>query len=251
MEQFYTTKQISKICSVTRKGLNYYQEKGLLIPAKIENNKALYSGANIATLQQILLLKKLHYSIDEIEIIMLSENWNPKYMFQNYQVYLKQRILDYQTMCESLQEVEQMYENNNFDNIMDRKNFIIFSKKKSVSSVIWKFWDDKNEFIKNKNQKDLLTSYMKKTFVMYKDYLENKIELVQLYDLYEEIEGILKQSFPHYFNPYIKNLGFWWTYEESYIKIQISLCGFTLGKNYYETFLRFWQNKLCSGGYEN
>ncbi|MGH2509988.1 MAG: MerR family transcriptional regulator, partial [Ktedonobacteraceae bacterium] len=68
MEQpFYTTSRFARQACVTVRTLRYYDREGLLSPsAHTQAGHRLYSNADLARLQQILALKFLGFSLDEI-----------------------------------------------------------------------------------------------------------------------------------------------------------------------------------------
>lgn len=65
--QLYTVGQLSKHTGVSIRTLHYYEKLGLLRPARNENNQyRLYGEKDILRLQQITILKKMHFKLNEI-----------------------------------------------------------------------------------------------------------------------------------------------------------------------------------------
>lgn len=63
----YTVGQLSKHTGVSIRTLHYYEKLGLLRPARNENNQyRLYGEKDILRLQQITILKKMHFKLNEI-----------------------------------------------------------------------------------------------------------------------------------------------------------------------------------------
>ncbi|WP_336765554.1 MerR family transcriptional regulator [Paenibacillus sp. USHLN196] len=63
----YTVGQLSKHTGVSIRTLHYYEKLGLLRPARNENNQyRLYGEKDIMRLQQITILKKMHFKLNEI-----------------------------------------------------------------------------------------------------------------------------------------------------------------------------------------
>ncbi|HEX7733700.1 MAG TPA: MerR family transcriptional regulator, partial [Ktedonobacteraceae bacterium] len=66
-QRFYSTSHFAALAGVTVRTLRYYDREGLLVPtAHTEAGHRQYSDADLARLQQILALKYLGFSLDEI-----------------------------------------------------------------------------------------------------------------------------------------------------------------------------------------
>lgn len=68
--------EIQEKTGLTRKAIEYYEEKGLIKPLKLENGYRDYSDKDLETLNKISLFRKIGLSISEIEEC-LSSNSNP------------------------------------------------------------------------------------------------------------------------------------------------------------------------------
>jgi DNA-binding transcriptional MerR regulator len=67
-QRFYRTGQFAKMTSVTLRTLRFYDKVGLLSPTEYtEAGYRLYSEDDLLTLQHILALKFLGFSLDEIK----------------------------------------------------------------------------------------------------------------------------------------------------------------------------------------
>jgi DNA-binding transcriptional MerR regulator len=67
----YTVKQLSTLAGVTPRTLHYYDQIGLLKPARIaENGYRYYGDESLLRLQQILFYRELDISLDDIKRIM-------------------------------------------------------------------------------------------------------------------------------------------------------------------------------------
>lgn len=58
---------IQKITGLTRKALEYYEEKGFIHPRRLENGYREYSEKDVEILNKIALFKKLGLTITEIK----------------------------------------------------------------------------------------------------------------------------------------------------------------------------------------
>jgi DNA-binding transcriptional MerR regulator/DNA-directed RNA polymerase subunit RPC12/RpoP len=73
----YTTGELAKLCEVSVRTVQFYDEKDLLKPAELtEGGRRLYSDDGLITLRLICLLKSLGLSLDSIRGILHSENQN-------------------------------------------------------------------------------------------------------------------------------------------------------------------------------
>lgn len=66
-----TVNQVAKLTGVTARTLHYYDQIGLLVPAKTtESGYRLYDNQNLQNLQQILFFRELDFELKEIKIIL-------------------------------------------------------------------------------------------------------------------------------------------------------------------------------------
>lgn len=65
--------EIQEKTGLTRKAIEYYEEKGLIKPVKLGNGYRDYSDEDLETLNEIFLFRKIGLSISEIEECLLSD----------------------------------------------------------------------------------------------------------------------------------------------------------------------------------
>ncbi len=76
--KYYTTSQFAQKASVTARALRFYDKVGLLSPSKhTEAGHRLYSDRDLWSLQQILALKFLGFSLEEIKVCLQK---NPEHL---------------------------------------------------------------------------------------------------------------------------------------------------------------------------
>lgn len=69
----YTVKQLANLAGVSVRTLHYYDEAGLLKPARVEGNGyRQYGDTELLSLQQILFFRELDFPLEEIRRIMAS-----------------------------------------------------------------------------------------------------------------------------------------------------------------------------------
>ncbi len=73
----YTIKKLCGISGVTARTLRYYDQIGLLKPNRISSNGyRIYGKDEVDKLQQILFYRELGYSLEDINTIIMTKNFN-------------------------------------------------------------------------------------------------------------------------------------------------------------------------------
>ena len=81
----YTVNKLAKISGVSTRTLRYYDEIGLLKPARVNsNNYRIYGENEVDTLQQILFYRELDVNLDEIKIILSAPEFNVQISLQEH-----------------------------------------------------------------------------------------------------------------------------------------------------------------------
>lgn len=68
------TKDVMRMCRVTRKALQYYEDKGLLAPRVLENGYRSYSPEDIRTIKEITVLRQCGLGVEEIQSMRKQAN---------------------------------------------------------------------------------------------------------------------------------------------------------------------------------
>lgn len=92
-----TVKEVSKICGVSVRTIQYYDKIQLLSPsAKTDAGYRLYSDTDIAKLQQILFLKELGFRLKDIQVILNNSRLSNAMTFRRQKELLsaKRQYLD-------------------------------------------------------------------------------------------------------------------------------------------------------------
>mgnify|MGYP001014340687 CR=1 FL=1 len=66
-------KEVQELTGLTRKAIEYYEEKELINPSRDENNYRIYSNSHVEILKKIKTLRKLGLSVEEITKIIRGE----------------------------------------------------------------------------------------------------------------------------------------------------------------------------------
>jgi len=89
----FTVKQLANLAGITPRALHYYDEIGLLKPAKIGANGYRYYGEEAALrLQQILFYRELDLPLAEIRKIMSRRNFDALPALESHKAELKKRM---------------------------------------------------------------------------------------------------------------------------------------------------------------
>ena len=71
----YTTGEIAKLCGITVRTVQYYDKRGILVPAELtEGGRRLYSDEDFQKLKIICFLRNLDFSIDNISVLFNEQN---------------------------------------------------------------------------------------------------------------------------------------------------------------------------------
>mgnify|MGYP004622064341 FL=1 len=74
-EGFYSSGEFAKIAHISVRTVRYYDKINILKPSYIsEAGARFYTEADLVRLQQILLLKYLGFSLDDIRMLTIEDN---------------------------------------------------------------------------------------------------------------------------------------------------------------------------------
>lgn len=115
MEKLYSTGEFAKMAGVTLRTIRYYDKIGLLKPAMILNNGyRRYCNKDLITLQKILSLKELGFSLEEIyPLIQDDDIASFKKSIQLQTTLINQKIQKLTNLKESLKATEKLLNKNN------------------------------------------------------------------------------------------------------------------------------------------
>jgi len=113
--KYYKTGEFAKMANVSIRTIRYYDNQGLLKPSKInDSGYRLYTDRDFVKLQQILSLKYLGFSLDEIFSMTINNDNNSLQKSLNLQSKLiQQKIEHLQLVQSSIEETSQLLKENN------------------------------------------------------------------------------------------------------------------------------------------
>ena len=104
---YYSSGQFALLADVSVRTIRYYDRQNILKPSLVnENGARFYTDADLVRLQQILLLKYLGFSLEDIRAMTLEEN-DPAHLLSSLRIQLKlvqDRIEQMQTVEEAIRE---------------------------------------------------------------------------------------------------------------------------------------------------
>ncbi|MGC5324217.1 MerR family transcriptional regulator [Brevibacillus sp. SYSU BS000544] len=78
MKTTWKVGELAKLTGLTIRTLRYYDQIGLFSPSGYsDSGHRLYNEEDLSRLHQILALKELNLSLDEVKSVLLGENYNP------------------------------------------------------------------------------------------------------------------------------------------------------------------------------
>ena len=115
MEKLYSTGEFAKMAGVTLRTIRYYDKIGLLKPTKIlDNGYRRYCNRDLITLQKILSLKELGFSLEEIYPLIQDNNQdNFKESIKLQTNLIDQKIKHLTNLKDSLKATERLINKKN------------------------------------------------------------------------------------------------------------------------------------------
>jgi DNA-binding transcriptional MerR regulator len=99
----YTVNKLAKLSGVSSRTLHFYDEIGLLKPAYYgENNYRYYEEEQLLILQQILFYRELGISLNEIQRIISSDNFNKIEALQSHKIILEKNMVQTKNLIKTI-----------------------------------------------------------------------------------------------------------------------------------------------------
>ncbi|MCK8060625.1 MULTISPECIES: FliG C-terminal domain-containing protein [unclassified Fusibacter] len=119
MEKLFSIGNLSKRTGVSTRSIRHYESLGLLSCAAVtDSNYRMYSEKEMKRLQQILLLKNLGFSLNEIlEVLSVEESVKVAALFEDKLKALDQEAKRITKRKEMLEAVTKIYKNNGYEYI--------------------------------------------------------------------------------------------------------------------------------------
>ncbi len=106
MKRYWKVGDIAKLTGLTVRTLRFYDQIGLFSPSgQTETGHRLYDESDLSRLQQLLSLKELGLSLDEIKSVLAAEQISPLEIVNLQTAKLKEQIKLQNKLLEQLQYV--------------------------------------------------------------------------------------------------------------------------------------------------
>ena len=96
-----TTHEVEEMLSITKKTLIYYENEGLVKPARDSNNYRNYSQEDVSRIKFILLLREMDVTIEEIKQI-INDKKSIRDVLENKKDMIKKQHLDLENIDERI-----------------------------------------------------------------------------------------------------------------------------------------------------
>jgi len=157
--------EVKEKTKLTRKAIEYYEEKGLIKPKREENNYRIYSEEDVERLSKIYIYRKLGCSLDQIKELFESESNS------SLAEIIRGRQIESQLENARVEALKLLLNDANIDEVKEQLDFI-----------------DRQETIYSKLMR-VFPGYLGQLYFMsYKDFLNEKLEedKVKYYEEYIE-----------------------------------------------------------------
>lgn len=109
MKRQWKVGELAKLTGLTVRTLRYYDQIGLFSPSgHTDSGHRLYNESDISRLQQILSLKELGLSLEEVKSILADDNYSPYEVVSLQIARLKENIRIQQKLLKELENVSSL-----------------------------------------------------------------------------------------------------------------------------------------------
>ncbi|MFB5761294.1 MerR family transcriptional regulator [Paenibacillus medicaginis] len=106
MERYWKVGDLAKLTGLTVRTLRFYDQIGLFSPSgQTESGHRLYSESDMSRLQQIVSLKELGLSLEEVKSVLNDKQFSPLEIVNLQMSRIKEQIKLQQTLLDLLQHV--------------------------------------------------------------------------------------------------------------------------------------------------
>lgn len=112
MVKLKTITETAELFGVSTRTIRYYEEIGLLSPARTETNQRLYSSGELAKLKLIFRGKRYGFSLDEIKemVLLFDKDRSGRQQLLRTIEYGKRRVQEVEGKIKELQEMKEEME---------------------------------------------------------------------------------------------------------------------------------------------
>ncbi|MGT2742896.1 MerR family transcriptional regulator [Streptococcus plurextorum] len=125
MSETYSTGELAKLAGVSVRTVQYYDQRGLLVPSELtEGGRRIYSASDLQELRIICFLREMDFSIEQIKKLLAEENAGAvlDMLLQNHVSSLKAEIVQQKVKLDTtvnLLDSLKAYQNYSLANLAD------------------------------------------------------------------------------------------------------------------------------------
>ncbi|CRK83322.1 transcriptional regulator, merr family [Neobacillus massiliamazoniensis] len=129
--------EFAKLTGLTIRTLRYYDQIGLYSPSDYsKGGYRLFNESDLLRLQQILALKELGLSLEEVKSVLDKEDYNPEEVISLQISRLKENISKQQKLLKELQNISSLLQKNKTVTVEDFTKLLGMMKKSHQSYFI-------------------------------------------------------------------------------------------------------------------
>lgn len=126
----YTTKELADLAGVSARTLRYYDQIGLLVPARAQNGYRVYSAADVHRLQHIMFMRSCGVALGSIEEALDKADFDLSSMLQKHLIDLCRQKDELDTMIITAKLAVARLEE--FENMNDKERFEQIKKQSII-----------------------------------------------------------------------------------------------------------------------
>src|SRR5699024_4707311 len=178
--------EVRERTKLTRKAIEYYEEKGLIKPAREENNYRIYSKEDVKKLRDIYIYRKLGCSLDQIKEIFESKSNS------SLAEIIRGREIESQLENARVEALKLLLNDANIDEVKEQLDFI--DRQDTIYSKLMRVFPGYLGQLYFMSYKDFLNEKLEEDKVKYyEEYIEFLDSIPEL-PLTDEEKNLLEQS---------------------------------------------------------
>lgn len=178
----YTVKKLAKLSGVSVRTLRFYDKVGLLKPAYYgDNNYRYYEEEQIMLLQQILFYRELNFSLNDIQRIISSDDFNKIDALISHKLILEQRLDRTKQLIKTIDQTIAHLRGK--ITMRDEELFIGFAHKFAFDSYVTAFAPGNEQ---------MLDKYFASDLIMFNHAMSKQLDLNDLKSRLPDVQKMFK-----------------------------------------------------------
>lgn len=167
---------VAKNTGLTVRTLHHYDQIGLLKPSdETESGHRLYTDSDIARLHQIMTLKQLGFTLEEIKEMMNNTDYNPKEILHVQLTRLNEQIAEWEAFRNRLQDIIELVD---VGDPVSSEHFLMAIRMMNILSSPYFSEHHRNEMIRK--YKSMVATELEKNNLEGKQLLAEFRELMEM-----------------------------------------------------------------------